>query len=383
MAYQSTTALQRILRLKQRLRIVQGGARAGKTIAILMCLIDRAQSEPGLVLSVVSETLPHLKRGAIRDFLSIMEACGYFQDSRWNRTDFIYRFETGSIIEFFSADSPDKVRGPARDDLFINECNNVAYEVYVQLAIRTRRDIYLDFNPVSEFWVHTELLPKRAADFIKLTYKDNEALSPEIVSEIESRRDNENWWRVYGLGEVGINEGQIYTNWQIVPNVPEARLERYGMDFGYSIDPSAIVAIYHHDGGYILDEVLYRKGMSNSDLAGILKEQPKALVVADSAEPKSIDEIASYLGRGRIIGSVKGQGSVNQGIQLVQDQRISVTQRSTNVIKEYRNYLWKTDKNSEPLNVPAHEFSHSMDAIRYGLADILNPSAYVFRVRSA
>src|SRR3990167_6595246 len=203
-----TTALHKILAMKKRLCIVQGGSSAGKTYAILLILIDRAQTDKGKIISVVSETVPHLKRGCIRDFLSIMETYGYYEDNQWNKTDFIYTFkETGSKIEFFSADSPDKVRGPRRDILFINEANNISFETYTQLVVRTNEDVYIDYNPVSSFWIHEEVVPKHDHDFIILTYKDNEQLAPSIVQEIESRKDNKYFWQVYGLGEIGEIEG--------------------------------------------------------------------------------------------------------------------------------------------------------------------------------
>jgi phage terminase large subunit len=361
--------LQKILKLRKRLKIIQGGTAAGKTIAILLILIDKAQCEKGKIYSVVSETLPHLKKGAIRDFLSIMEGHKYYKDKDWNRTDFIYTFHTGTKIEFFSADNADKVRGPRRDVLFINECNNISYETYTQLAIRTNEDIYLDYNPVSEFWVHSEILNKTENDFIILTYKDNEELNKAVIQEIESRKNRKGWWDVYGLGQLGEVEGKIYSNWQIIDEIPhEARLERRGMDFGYTNDPTAIVDIYNYNGGFIVDERLFRKGCSNKQLADFINslEQPELLVVADSAEPKSVDEIAGY--GINIIPAVKGQGSVTQGINFVQDQRISVTKRSYNIIKEYRNYLWKVDKDGKVLNIPEEGWDHSMDAIRYALA---------------
>lgn len=366
MPYQKTTALEKILKMKKRLKIIQGGSSAGKTIAILLILIDRAGAEEGKLISIVSETFPHLKRGAIRDFLNIMQSHGYYKDANWNRTDYIYTFETGTKIEFFSADSSDKVRGPRRDILFLNECNNVSHETYTQLAIRTNEDIYLDYNPVSEFWVHEDIIPKVDHDFIIITYKDNEALPQTIVQEIESRKDNKNFWQVYGLGELGESQGRIYKDWQIIDEIPhEARLERRGMDFGYSNDPTAIVDIYRYNGGFILDEITYQKGLSNKQIADILKNLPNILTIADSAEPKSIDEIRMY--GINILPTTKGKDSVNQGIQYVQDQRISITKRSTNIIKEYRNYLWKTDKDGKIMNVPEDLFNHAMDAIRYGL----------------
>ena len=364
--YQITTALQKLRGLNRRIRGIAGGTSASKTISILQILIDYCQRNDGERVSVVSESFPHLKRGAIRDFLDIMEKHNYFKEERWNKTDCVYTFEGGTIMEFFSADQPGKVRGPRRDILFINEANNISYETYTQLEVRTKKIVWLDWNPVNEFWWYTEVLNRRECDFVILTYKDNEALDKAVIDTIEARRGNKNWWSVYGLGQLGDTEGKIYRDWQIIDSIPhEARLERYGMDFGYTNDPSCIVAIYRLDGGFIIDEILYQRGLSNKQLADVLLTLPKAPVIADSAEPKSIDEIKLY-GVG-IMPSIKGQGSVLQGIQYVQDQRISVTKQSVNVIREYRNYMWLTDKDGKIINEPDRMFKHSMDALSYGL----------------
>lgn len=313
--------------------------------------------------------MPHLKRGAMRDFLSIMHSHNYYEEANWNRSDSIYNFETGSYIEFFSADDPAKMRGARRDVLFINECNNVAFTAFEQLEVRTRHLVILDYNPVSEFWVQEEVMPHMDHDFLLLTYKDNEALGPEIITSIESRQHNSNWWRVYGLGEIGLNEGAIYQNWEFVDIVPEdARLERHTLDFGFTIDPSASIDIYYYDGWYYLDEILYQTGLTNNQLGQFFKPLPRATIVADSAEPKSIVEMRRY--DLPVVPAVKGPGSVNYGIQLVQDQKIRVTKRSTNLIKEYRNYLWKVDKDGKTLNVPIDIWNHGMDAVRYGFSEL-------------
>ncbi len=369
--YSPTTALSKINKLNRRVRGVAGGTAASKTISILMWLIGYAQVTKGELVSVVSESFPHLKRGCIRDFLSIMEQHNYFKEERWNKTDYVYTFETGSKIEFFSADQPSKVRGPRRDVLFINEANNVPYETYTQLEIRTKKIIWLDWNPTNEFWFYSDVKDKPNVDFETLTFRDNEALDQSIIDSIESRKANKNWYAVYGLGQLGEVEGKIYKNWQIIDSVPhEARLERYGVDFGYSNDPTAIVAVYYYNGGYILDEIAYMKGLSNKQIADILINQSLALVVADSAEPKSIDEIKSY--GVNITPTIKGKDSVTQGIQYVQQQQVSMTKRSLNLIKEYRNYLWDTDKEGKILNEPIPIFNHSMDAVRYAF-DSLKP----------
>jgi len=378
MLFSQTTATTKIANLKQRIRACAGGTSASKTISILLYLIALAQSDKKKTLtSVVAESIPHLKRGAIRDFKNIMQSHGYWNDRDWNATDSIYTFETGSQIEFFSTDNGDKLRGARRDRLFINEANNTTLDAFNQLEVRTKEFCFLDWNPTNEFYFYTDILPNRNdVDFITLTYKDNEALDDNIVQAIEARKNNKNWWQVYGLGQLGEVEGKIYKDWQIIDSIPhEARLERYGLDFGYSNDPTSIVAIYKYNGGFILDEITHQKGLSNKQISDILINIPRALVVADSAEPKSIDEIRSY--GINIIPAQKGPGSINQGIQYVQDQRISVTKQSINVIKEYRNYLWQTDKNGKILNVPDVGFDHSMDAIRYGL-DSYKPRVNIF-----
>lgn len=368
MQFLITSATKKIASLTKKIRAVAGGTSASKTISILVYLIHQAQSDKNPTLtSVVSESIPHLKRGALRDFKNILKGHGYWRDKNWNATDSIYTFETGSQIEFFSVDNPDKLRGGRRDRLFMNEANNISLDAFDQLEVRTKEFCFLDWNPTNEFWFYTDVLHKREdVDFITLTYKDNEALSIEIISAIEARRNNKSWWRVYGEGQLGEVEGKIYKEWQIIDELPhEARLERYGLDFGYSNDPTAIIAIYRYNNGFIFDEITYQKGLTNKQIADILTNQPLSLVIADSAEPKSIDEIHSY--GINIIPAKKGQGSINQGIQFVQDQRISVTKRSVNVIKEYRNYLWRTDRDGKILNVPEDIYNHAMDAIRYGL----------------
>ncbi|MBO1267081.1 PBSX family phage terminase large subunit [Arthrobacter cavernae] len=366
------------MKLRKRIKLIPGGTSGGKTISILQILIDRSQSDtkPKLT-SVVSESFPHLRKGAMRDFLNIMHEHNYFDPSRWSKTDFTYTFETGSQIEFFSADQPSKVRGPRRDRLYVNEANNVPQEAWEQLLFRTREDAWADWNPVTDFYmyedygINDEAVPASAhddrVDVVILTYKDNEGLEPAIIEDIERKAKlNKQWGRVYAEGKRGELEGKIFTGWQIIDEIPhEARLERRGLDFGYSNDPTAIVDLYSYNGGIILDEQLYQKGMSNKQIADLIINlpSPKTLVVADSSEPKSIDELSSY--GINVIPANKGQGSVLQGIQKLQDQRVSITQRSTNGIKEYRNYMWITDKDGKILNVPMDMWNHFMDATRY------------------
>lgn len=373
MIFSATSSLKKIAGLKKRIRIVQGGTSASKTISILMYLIHLAQTDKEATLtSITSESVPHLKRGALRDFKNIMQGHGYWKESSWNATDSIYRFETGSQIEFFSLDNPDKLRGGRRDRCFMNEANNNPFDAFEQLEVRTKEFFFIDYNPSSEFWAHSELKEKRSdVDFIILTYKDNEALSPEIISSIEMRKNNKAWWTVYGEGQLGEIETRIYTSWTILDSVPEGcRLERRGLDFGYTNDPSALVAVYRYNGGYVLDEELYRKGMSNKDLADYINNLPDKgrLVIADSAEPKSIDELKLY--GVSVLPAQKGKDSVRQGIQLIQGLPMFITKRSVNLIKEYRNYLWLTDRDGKVLNEPTPGQDHGLDAMRYGISSL-------------
>lgn len=375
--FSDTTATKKIFTLKKRIRAVSGGTSASKTISILVWLIDFSQQKFAneKLSSVVSESYPHLEKGAMRDFINIMKDRGYWTDSRWNKTKHTYTFETGNILEFLSVDTYGKAHGPRRDNLFINEANNLSYQIADQLIARTRGVIWLDWNPTSEFWFYTDMLNLREdIDFITLTYKDNEALDEITIREIESHKHNRAWWQVYGLGQLGDLEGRIYREWSLIDEIPDTgKLVRYGLDFGYTNDPTASDAIYKYNDALIIDEAIHLKGLSNRQIAELFLNMPRALIVADSAEPKSIDEIKSY--GLNIIPSQKGKGSILQGIQYVQDQKILITKRSINTLKEYRNYLWITDKEGRIVNEPSPIWNHHMDAIRYALESIKTTQA--------
>ena len=367
---QRTTAINKILKLKKRVKIIQGGTSAGKTFGILPILIDKAAKTPRLEVSIVAESIPHLRRGALKDFLNIMKWTNRFFDSRFNKSLLRYEFANGSYIEFFSADDSSKLRGARRDILYINECNNVDFNSYNELAIRTKASIYLDFNPANEFWVHTELKSEVDSDFLILTYRDNEALDYRIVKEIEKNKLKaktsaywENWWRVYGEGLVGMLEGVVFSNWKVIDKIPdEASLLGYGLDFGYSVDVSSIVEVYNYDGQRILNEICYQTGLVNSELAK--KMNSEVIVFADSAEPKSIEEIRRT---GQVIkGVTKGADSINFGIQVMQSQSYLVTSKSANLIKELRSYCWDTDrKTGKQIGKPIDFLNHAIDAVRY------------------
>ena len=364
-----TTAINKIEALKKRVKIIQGGTSAGKTYGIIPILITKASTYANQEISIVAESIPHLRRGALKDFLRIMKSTNRFFEQRFNKSLLRYEFSNGSVIEFFSADDSSKLRGARRDILYINECNNVNFESYNELSIRTKKEVYLDFNPANEFWVHTELKDETDSDFLILTYKDNEALDERIVKEIEKNRDKAatsaywaNWWRVYGLGEIGMLEGVVFSNWKIIDTIPtEAKLIGIGLDFGYTNDPTAIIEVYNYNGQRIVNELKYQTGMLNSDIA---KELPKNVVVyADSSEPKSIDEIRRY--GITIKGVTKGKDSINYGIDIMQQQNYLVTSQSTNLIKELRAYCWDQDKTGKQLNKPQGKQDHGIDALRY------------------
>ena len=364
-----TTAIRKINALKRRIKIIQGGTSAGKTYGILPILITKAATYPKTEISVVAETIPHLRRGALKDFLKIMKETNRYFDERFNKSLLRYEFANGSFIEFFSADDSSKLRGARRDILYINECNNITFESYNELAIRTKKEVFLDFNPANEFWVHTELKDEPDADFLILTYKDNEALDKSIIDQLEKNRLKAetssywaNWCRVYLDGEIGMLEGVIFSNWKSIDKLPaEAKLIGIGLDFGYTNDPTAAVEIYNYNGTRILNELVYRTGMLNSDIAKILPSN--VVIYADSSEPKSIDEIKRY---GKTIkGVTKGKDSINYGIDVMQQQEYLVTSQSTNLIKELRAYCWDVDKAGTRLNKPIDTNNHAIDALRY------------------
>ena len=363
--------------LKKRIKIIQGGTSAGKTYGILPILIHKAADIPNLEISVVAESIPHLRRGALRDFLKIMKSINRYVDSRYNKSHLRYDFANGSFIEFFSADDPSKLRGARRDILYINECNNVTFDAYNELSIRTKKEVYLDFNPANEFWVHSELQHETDADFIILTYKDNEGLDEGIVQQIEKNRLKAktsaywaNWWRVYGEGKIGQLQGAVFTNYTIIDKIPEeARLIGIGLDFGYSADPTAVIEIYTYNNQRILNERAYQTKMLNSDIAKILPVSVP--IVADSAEPKSIEEIRRAKHGILIKGATKGKDSINYGIDVMQRQDYLVTRDSTNLIKELRSYCWDTDKTGKRLNKPIDHLNHGIDAVRYHEMDTL------------
>lgn len=353
-----------------------GGTRSGKTYAILQLLhrlIPKAD-KTGDITSVVSETLPHLKRGAIRDFERIV-GHPLKADPNWNASDYTYTYPNGAKLEFFSADTSGKVLGPGRKRLFVNECNHIDWETARQLFVRTTGLIILDYNPAATFWAIERIEPRENCIVIRSTYKDNPFLTQATIDEIESNQDDPNWWKVYGLGLLGSLEGVIYDFEQIdaLPD-PAGLTEVWGLDFGFH-DPTAIVRILadHKKKTAYIRQIAYRSNLKNDPIADILAEQgiPRHVRIwADAAEPKSIAEIGD---RAHVqikacdkSAPVKSDKRKFQ-IQWLQGWRFMVTKDSVDVIRELRNYTWENDADGRPTDVPTHKFSHSPDAIRYAL----------------
>jgi phage terminase large subunit len=386
--FQTTTAIRKLYALKKRKKVIQGGTSAGKTFGILPILIDRCIRTPYLETSVVSESIPHLRRGAMKDFLKIMIETNRFRDNQWNRSSLKYTFTNGSYIEFFSVEQPDKLRGARRNVLYVNEANNVPFEAYTQLSIRTSGDIWIDFNPTANFWAHKEVVAQQDADFITLTYLDNEALPQTIVDDIESARERaktseywSNWWKVYGLGQIGSLEGVCIKEWKEIKLPLEARLLCYGMDFGYSNDPSTLIALYKYNDAYIFDEVIYQKKLLNSDISSLFRSHDiNGVVYADSAEPKSIAELRTY--GHKVVPCTKGKDSIVYGINLINQNEIFVTSRSKNLIKELQSYTWMKDREGNTINKPIDSFNHCIDAARYAITSQLKtPNKGIYNIR--
>lgn len=361
--------------MRSRKKVIQGGTSAGKTIAILCILINDAINNPGLEISVVSETFPHLRKGAIRDFKKIMQIHNRWLRSRWNQTDHLYTFSNGSFIEFFSADNEGKVRGPRRTKLYINEANRLRYDTYHQLAMRTEKDIYLDYNPSAEFWAQTEVLEESDSELLILNYKDNEGLPKNVLKEFEEAQRKadagskywKNWVRVYVEGKTGRLQGLVFEDWEEVEELPSAaRLQGYGIDFGFSNSAFAMVAIYKMDGAYYFDEVVYGTGMTNQVAAQLAIEKGVNTDIqcyADSAEPKSIEEMC-VAG----LNVIKCDSKVDirdYSIRRMQGQTFYVTKNSKNLIDNLNRFKWAEDKHGQPTNKPIKDHDHAIDAIIY------------------
>jgi phage terminase large subunit len=365
-----TTAIKKIRKLKKFVKGIQGGTSAGKTFGILPILIDIGARNPLSEISVVAESIPHLKRGAIKDFKKIMIQTGRWNPNNWNASDYKYTFYNGSVIEFFSADNDAKLRGARRDYLYMNECNNMTFHAYTELASRTKQGIYLDWNPTNEFWFHTELQNDSDVDFLIINYLDNEACPESALNFILKAKQKastnpywDNWYRVYGLGELGRLEGTIFQNWE-VGEFQEIDVPIYGQDYGFSVDPTTLVKVSIDKANEIIyvKELMYQKGLSTKDIFTLtFQHVGNGLVIGDSAEPRLISELRkSGL---NIKEAIKGQGSVTAGISLIQGYKMIIDKDSTNLIKELNNYQWLEQKSKTPID----DYNHCIDALRYAV----------------
>jgi phage terminase large subunit len=355
---------------QKRIVIEQGGTRSGKTYNILLWIIfSYCMRNQSKVVTIARKTYPALRSTAMRDFINIVKDYGIYSELDHNKSNSEYVLN-GNLVEFISLDQPTKVRGRKRDLLFINEANELFFEDWQQLIFRTTGKIILDYNPSDEFhWIYDRVKVREDAEFHITTYKDNPFLESQIIQEIERLKDvDENYWKIYGLGQVGTAKSLIF-NFNLIDTIPEnAKFISYGLDFGFTNDPTALVKVYLHDTNLYVKELLYRTGMTNQDIAKELDRLEigrREEIFADASEPKSIEEI--YRMGWNIKKADKPQGSVNLGIDMLRRYTLNVTKDSLNLIKEGRNYKYKEDKNGNILNEPADAFNHTMDALRYAI----------------
>lgn len=347
----------------------RGGTRSSKTWSMLQLLYMVAdQSEEPLLISCVTDTMPGVRRGMLRDFKRMLQAEGVYDDNAFNKTDSIYTLPNGSQIEFFGCENSAKVFGPSRDILFINEAQRVPKEVFRQMDVRTRFMVFVDYNPVRKFWAHDHFTGENMVEIVS-TYKDNPFLTPEQVEAIESNRNDANWWRIFGEGETGGVEGLIYPDYEIVQEFPTDAKWCTGLDFGFKGDPAAIIKVGFIGWDLYVQEVLYDHGKLNKDLASALKDNGlhRTITVADNAEQKSISEIAR-LGC-KIMPCTKGKGSIMAGIGQVKQFKLHIVAGSRNIQDEFDSYSYVLDKMTGlfDLSQAVDENNHACDAIRYAV----------------
>lgn len=355
---------------EERTVVNQGGTSSGKTYSIMQLLFEEAMNEPGLIITIVGQDIPNLKKGAYRDAKTIIGRSPVLQ--MWfpyiNEGDRLIKCLNGSVLEFTSFKDEQDAKSGKRDILFINECDGISYGIYWQLDMRTRRKVFLDYNPSARFWVHDKVIGKDNVKLIISDHRCNPFLTKEEHEKIEGIDDDE-LWKVYARGLTGKLKGLIFPNFRIVdkmPEISECKGNWYGLDFGYSNDPSALENVRLAHGELWVDELLFDTGCDNPTIARLMKScgiKRNDVVIGDCAESKSIAEINSF--GFNVEPSSKGADSVNNGIQILQRYRINITRRSTGIIQEVKRYKWKVDKNGVMLNVPIDIWNHGIDAIRY------------------
>lgn len=356
---------------KEAIIVNQGGTSSGKTYSILQLLFVRALKTSNLVITVAGQDIPNLKVGALRDAEDIVKKCISFQQAieSFNKTDRIYKFKNGSVIEFNSYSDEQDAKSGKRDYLFVNEANGVPLSIYNQLALRTRLQIFIDYNPNAEFWVHEQLLKESSTRLIISDHRHNPFLSQAIHEKIEALKFKDpELFKVYGRGLTGKIEGLVFRDWHIVDDIPQdATYVGSGLDFGYTNDPTALLSVYKQNGELWIDELIYEYGLTNPQICDKMFAKGfnnRNEIIADSAEPKSIQEIKSsgY----NVSPANKGADSIRIGINILKRYRLNITRRSTNLKKEIQSYKYKEDKTAgRLLNDPVDFNNHALDALRY------------------
>jgi len=374
--------------------MLRGGSRSGKSYSAVQWLIVKALETPNLVISIVRKSLPSLKKSIFRDFKSIMNNLNIWEEDRFMTTDMIYTFENGSILEFFSIMDAEKRKGTKRNYLFVDEANEITYEDFFQLFIRTTDKTILAFNPSfsKHHWLYDKVLPHpNCIEFVS-TYKDNPFLEQSIADEIEMLKlTSPSYYKVYGEGGFGMIEGLVFDNFNTIDTLPpleEMELLSYGMDFGFSNDPTTLIACFKHNDNIILHELLYKKGLLTSEISknilSAYETYGKKYVIADSSDPRLIQEISRYNGM-LIKGADKGKDSIRLGIDIMLQNKILITKQSNNLLNEMYNYSWKKDKDGNSLGIPDGE-DHGIDATRYSMmyslsSKKINTGKYIISVR--
>lgn len=383
--WKPTTATKKILGLNKRLKAVFGGASAGKTYSIIPILIDRAVKNPGEVITIISDTQRNLRDGAMRDFMSIMRDLDKWDRAAWNSTNSKYTFKNDSVIEFAGADEPDKFRGPRRDRCYVNEANRISFETFVQIDSRTRKEMFLDWNPTSVFWYDEHIKEDVDHDALRLTYVDNEELSPQEVGEFERKKKLSkeslywyNWWQVYGLGLTGQIEGSCIKQYKVVDKVPDGSyLQGIGLDFG-KVHPNAAVAMYKNEDleneQYYFEELVYQSNQDTEDLYNVLKDYD-TFIYADYNWPDTLNWLQK-MGLTKIRKCKKGPDSIKNGIDLLNELNINVTADSKNLIKEFNTYRYKEDKDGNLMEGKYEGPDHLVDACRYVLTKTMRKKEF-------
>ena len=361
----TTNVFNKAYRSKTRITCLQGGTRSSKTYSLCQLFIVKCLEDTGRTFTIVRKTLPALKGTAYRDVLNILKDMELYSEENHNKSELSYLLN-GNLIEFISVDQPQKIRGRKRDYLWLNEANELTYEDWTQLILRTTEQIYLDYNPSDPYsWIYEKVQTRDDCTFIKSTYKANPFLDEDTIAEIERLKDiDPDYWRVYGLGEIGSIQTMIFRNFNLVDDV-QGKLIGYGLDFGFTNSPTALVEVRQLDDNLYIKELLYEKRLTNTDLANKLKEfgiSRQSEIIGDSAEPKSIEEI--YRQGFNIKPAKKGAG-IHLGLDIMRRYKLHITKDSLNAIKEFRGYKWSTDKNGDVLNTPVKVNDHLIDATRY------------------